>query len=155
MHSFNETKTIPYDANLLHNIIMDIENYPNFLPWCSSASILDRKENHLIAELEITFKGVSYSYISRVYSRKLGGSYEIEVEGVSGPCKYLKNSWVIKSINNCSEVKFFIDFELKSRILDMVVNMFFSTISEKIIGAFEARAKELSANSVILQPSYL
>lgn len=150
MRSFNETRIIPYDANRLHDIIMDIENYPNFLPWCSSATILSQKENHLVAELKIVFKGVSYTYVSKVSSRKTQDLYEIEVVGISGPFKYLKNIWRIKSINNHSEVKFSIDFELKSRILDMVVGVFFSTVTEKMIAAFEARAKELSIDSVIL-----
>ncbi|MDG1436547.1 MAG: type II toxin-antitoxin system RatA family toxin [Rickettsiaceae bacterium] len=144
MRSYKETKTIQYDASLLYSIIMDVENYPNFLPWCSYATILSKNEDYLEAELNITFKGVSESYVSRVFGVEDGSSYKIEVVGISGPFKFLKNNWVIESVNNGSEVKFSIDFELKSRILDMVVGVFFSTITEKMVAAFEDRAKELS-----------
>ncbi|MDP4708695.1 MAG: type II toxin-antitoxin system RatA family toxin [Rickettsiaceae bacterium] len=144
MHSLNETRVMPYDAALIHQIIMDIENYPDFLPWCSSAMILSQNEEYISAKLTIAFKSFSESYVSKVSSRKMEDGYEVETVAISGPFKHLKNVWKVKSLNNHSEVKFFIDFEFKSRILDMVMGVFFSTVTEKMIAAFETRAKELS-----------
>lgn len=144
MHSMDETRVMPYDADLIHSIIMDIENYPKFLPWCSSATILSQKEEYISAKLTIAFKSFSESYVSKVSSRKIDGGYEVEAVAISGPFKHLKNIWQVKSLNNCSEVKFSIDFEFKSMILDMVIGVFFSTATEKMIAAFETRAKELS-----------
>jgi coenzyme Q-binding protein COQ10 len=146
MHSLNETRVMPYDADLLHKIIMDIENYPTFLPWCSSAMILSQNEEYLSAKLTIAFKSFAESYVSKVSSRKIDDGYEVEAVAISGPFKHLKNVWRVKSLNNHSEVKFFIDFEFKSRILDMVMGVFFSTVTEKMIVAFETRAKELSVD---------
>lgn len=144
MHSLNKIKIMPYDANLIHSIVMDIENYPKFLPWCSSATILSQEKEYISAKLTIRFKAFSESYVSKVISHKTDDGYEIKVEAISGPFKYLKNIWDIKSLNNCTEVKFFIDFEFKSRILDIAIGGFFSNVTEKMIAAFEARAKELS-----------
>jgi coenzyme Q-binding protein COQ10 len=150
MYSLNETKMIPYDVNLIHQIIIDIENYPIFLPWCSSATILSKNEKGLSAKLTIAFKSFADSYVSQVSSRKIDNGYEVEAVAISGPFKHLKNVWRIKSLNNHSEVKFSIDFELKSRILDMVMGVFFSTVTKKMIAAFENRAKELSVDYIIL-----
>jgi coenzyme Q-binding protein COQ10 len=144
MHSLNETRVMPYDADLIHKIIMDIENYPTFLPWCSSAMILSQNEEYLSAKLTIAFKSFAESYVSKVSSRKMDSGYEVEAVAISGPFKHLKNVWKVKSLNNHSEVKFSIDFEFKSRILDMVMGVFFSTVTEEMIAAFETRAKELS-----------
>ena len=146
MHSLNETRVMPYDTDLIHKIIMDIENYPTFLPWCSSAMILSQNEEYLSAKLTIAFKSFAESYVSKVSSRKIDDGYEVEAVAISGPFKHLKNVWRVKSLNNHSEVKFFIDFEFKSRILDMVMGVFFSTVTEKMIVAFETRAKELSVD---------
>lgn len=144
MHSYSKNKIMPYKAELIKEIIMDIENYPKFLPWCSSATILSREEKYLLAKLDISFKGVSESYVSKVECTTIGKNYQINVEAVSGPFRYLRNVWEIKNINNTSKVKFSIDFEFKSRILDMVIGMIFTSATEKMIAAFETRAQNLS-----------
>ena len=57
----------------------------------------------------------------------------------------------MKSLNNGAKIDFSIDFEFKSPILNMVIGMFFSAAAEKMIVAFNARAKELyDEASVIL-----
>ena len=144
MHSYSKNKIMLYKAELIKEIIMDIENYPRFLPWCSSATILSREEEHLLAKLDISFKGFSESYVSKVLCTTIGKNYQIDVEAVSGPFKYLRNIWEIKNLNNTSEVNFSIDFEFKSRILDMVIGMIFTSATEKMVVAFETRAQKLS-----------
>ena len=146
MRSFQETRIMPYDAGLIYNIVMDIEKYPQFLPWCSSAVILSKNEEYLTAKLVVEFKNFSESYVSKVFSHQTSEGYDIEVQSISGPFRYLRNIWQIKSLNNASEVKFSIDFEFKSIIMDILIGIVFSTATEKMIVAFEARAKELSIN---------
>ncbi len=146
MRSFQETRIMPYDAGLIYNIVMDIEKYPQFLPWCSSAVILSKNEEYLTAKLVVEFKNFSESYVSKVFSHQTSEGYDIEVQAISGPFRYLRNIWQIKSLNNASEVKFSIDFEFKSIIMDILIGIVFSTATEKMIVAFEARAKELSIN---------
>lgn len=144
MHSFKDEKLLPYKAELIRDIILDIEKYPEFLPWCSQATILNRTENDITAELVITFKAFSESYISRINTSSDDGSYTINVEAIRGPFKKLTNSWSIKNSNNGCIINFFIDFEFKSMILDAVVGTFFSIATDKMINAFEARALYLS-----------
>lgn len=146
MHSFQETRVMSYDARFIYDIVMDIEKYPQFLPWCSLATILLKKKEYLTAKLAVEFKHFSKSYVSKVFSSQTSEGYNIEVQAISGPFRYLKNIWQIKSLNNASEVKFSIDFECKSSIMDTLIGLVFSTATEKIIVAFEARAKKLSIN---------
>lgn len=135
---------MPYKANLIREIIMDIEKYPEFLPWCKKAKIIAKNDDFFTAELFLEFKGFTESYVSKVMTSSENGSYCIEVVAISGPFKLLKNIWTIKQLDNGTKVDFSIDFVLKSRILDMIVGMIFSVATEKMIGAFEARANELS-----------
>jgi len=135
---------MPYKADLIDQIIMDIERYPEFLPWCQKARIISKSDDFLTAELCVEFKGFTESYVSKVTRNTKSGKHYIEVVAISGPFKLLKNIWSIKQLDNGAEVDFSIDFEFKSRILDLVIGMVFSTATEKMIGAFEARADELS-----------
>ena len=144
MHSFRETRIMPYKADLIDQIIMDIEKYPEFLPWCQKARIISKSDDFLTAELSVEFKGFTEKYVSKVNRDVKNGEYFIEVVAISGPFKLLRNIWSIKELDNAAEVDFSIDFEFKSRILDLVIGMVFSTATEKMIGAFEARADELS-----------
>ena len=148
MHSFKETKLMPHDAELLSQIVMDIEKYSEFLPWCSSAVILSKEDNLIVAKLEINFKGFSESYISRVIKEQTDNSYLITAEAISGPFRYLKNSWHIKQLQNGSEINFSIDFEFKSTILDMLIGLIFSVATKKMIAAFEDHANRLSQSIV-------
>ncbi len=150
MHSFKETRLMKHDADLISTIVMDIEKYSDFLPWCTSAIILSKSENIITAKLEVSFKGVSESYVSRVEKIQNLDHCLITTEAISGPFRYLKNSWHIKQLENASEVNFSIDFEFKSTILDMVIGLIFSAATKKMIAAFEDRANKLSQVSVIL-----
>ncbi len=144
MHSFKETRLMKHDADLISMIIMDIEKYPDFLPWCSSAVILSKNDNLITAKLGVNFKGFSESYISRVSKEQNLDHCLIIAEAISGPFRYLKNSWYIKQLENGSEINFSIDFEFKSTILDMVIGGIFSVATKKMIVAFEDRANKLS-----------
>lgn len=144
MHSFKETKVMPYKAKLINEIVIDIEKYPDFLPWCKKAKIIAKNDDFVTAELFLEFKGFTESYVSKVMTSFENNSYCIEVVAISGPFKLLKNIWTIKQLDNGTKVDFSIDFVLKSRILDMIVGMVFSVAAEKMVGAFEARADELS-----------
>lgn len=149
MHSFNDTRLLPYQAELVRDIVLDIEKYPEFLPWCSKAKLLSKAETELTAELTINFKLFTESYKSRIITTENKESFEINVEAISGPFKKLTNFWSIKKLNNDCEVNFSIDFECKSMILDSVIGTFFSMATNKMINAFETRARYIFQNSVL------
>lgn len=143
MHSFKETRLMKHDAEFISKIVMDIEEYPNFLPWCSSAVILSKATNSLTAKLKVSFKGFSEEYISKVEKEQNLDRCLIMTEAISGPFRYLKSTWDIKQLEKGSEINFSIDFKFKSTILDMVVGSIFSVAVEKMIAAFEDRANKL------------
>lgn len=149
MHSFNDTRLLPYDAKLVRDIILDIEKYPEFLPWCSDAQLLSKTQKELIAQLTISYKFFRETYKSLVITTETPEEFTINIEAISGPFKKLKNFWSIRKINNQCEVKFSIDFEFKSVILDAIIGTFFSMATNKMIKAFETRAYHISKTGVL------
>jgi coenzyme Q-binding protein COQ10 len=145
MTKFNVTKIISYDAELLKDIVLDIEKYPNFLPWCSGAQILSRKSDIITAELEVIFVPFKQSYISEVRVRELKeGGYLIDTRAISGPFEHLNSIWEIKMHDNGSLVQFSIDFALKSKILGSIIGVFFLNTAQEMVSAFEKRAHFIS-----------
>ena len=146
MHKFEQTKFLKYPAKFVNEIILDVEKYPEFLPWVGDVRIISKNNNHFVAKMIITFKGFCESYESLVRYGNEDGKYFVNVEAISGPFKKLINKWTIIEANDGCHVDFYIDFTFKSKILDMVVGVFFSIAVEKMINSFEQRAEELYRN---------
>jgi coenzyme Q-binding protein COQ10 len=139
------TKKFNYSKKDLIELVLKIDDYKNFLPWCINSKILtiDKNEENLkiTADLEIGFKTFREVYTSKVlYDNK---NSKIEVTSVSGNIKKLSNIWEFEIIDKKScNVIFFIDIELKNPLINIIFNKFFNYGFEKILNSFEQRAKE-------------
>lgn len=140
MHSFKEVKILPYLANDLFKLILDVDSYPKFLPWCSASRIISKTDYDIIAELVVQFKLFTEKYQSQIIPIITEEGYEIKVTAISGPFKFLTSIWKINQLKNGSSVSFFIEFELKSTLLDKVMSMFFKDMAQQMINLFEKRA---------------
>lgn len=153
MQKYNETRQVSFPAELIKEIVLDVEQYPEFIPWCSSAKILsgDTKEQTIKAELEIDFKAIQESYISKIhYFTDDNGCYNIEVQALSGPFSKLDNIWRIAPLPDAkANIEFSIEFAFKSALLNMFSGVFFSLATEKMINAFILRAEKLVSNKKI------
>ena len=128
----------PYAASKIFDLVLDVQEYPKFLPWCKSARIIERGDGYVIADLTIGYKMMTATYRSKV---KFTPS-RIDIEYVEGPFKKLHNHWQFKPLSDDScEVEFFIDFEFKSSVFQHMIELLFSEAVKVMVGAFEKRAK--------------
>ena len=145
MPSASIKKEIPCSKENLIKMVMDIEKYPEFIPWCLNGKIhnINDKGNkiEIIADLTIGKNFFSETYKSFVIYEK--SSDTISVSNIDGPLKHLENKWFFKEKGNNSEVDFYIDFELKNKILNLFMTKFFDIGLKKIADSFEKRALKL------------
>lgn len=147
MPSCKETKYLPYSASQMFDLVMDVEKYPHFLPWCLAAKIVNHLDKqHFEADLVISFKGFSEKYSSDVKASQLVDKFSIDVVAIDGPFKNLANRWQFRDISGGCEIEFFIDFEFKSIILGKIIGAVFEKATNKMIDAFENRAKQIYKN---------
>ena len=138
-------KIIPCKKEQLVEMVLDIEKYPEFVPWCIEGKIYDKNES---ADL-ITFNGdlkVGKSILNETFSSQVSYYKEkdkIIVTNLDGPLKHLKNEWKFKEINNSTQLDFFIDFELKNPLLNGIMKKSFELGLSKIAKAFEERARKI------------
>ena len=148
MPSLTQSKTLPFSAKKIHDLVMDIEKYPEFLPWCKQAKIVKIISAHnLQADLLINFKNFFEKYRSDVkHGKDTNDSYFIDVVAIEGPFKSLVNKWKIHELEKekC-QVEFFIEFEFNSIFLTKMIGTIFERAAEKMMNAFEERAKSSSA----------
>ena len=126
-------------------MVLDIEKYPEFVPWCLNSKIHNKidKRNivEITADLTIGKSFFNETYKSFVIYEKSSDS--IHVTNIEGPLKHLENKWFFKQKGNNSEVVFHVDFELKNKILNLLMIKTFDIGLKKIADAFEKRATEL------------
>ena len=145
MSSASIKKIIPCKKEQLVEMVLDIEKYPEFVPWCIEGRVQDKSES---ADL-ITFNGdlkVGKSILNETFSSQVSYHKEkdkIIVTNLDGPLKHLKNEWKFKEVNNTTQLEFFIDFELKNPILNGIMKKSFELGLNKIAKAFEERAIKL------------
>ena len=145
MPSASIKKEIPCSKENLIKMVLDIEKYPEFVPWCLDAKILNKNDKgdkiEITADLRIGKSFFNETYKSFVtYDKSLDS---VNVTNMEGPLKYLENKWFFKQKGENSEVDFYVDFELKNKILNMLMIKFFDIGLKKIAESFEKRAIEL------------
>ncbi len=145
MSSASIKKIIPCKKDQLIKMVLDIEKYPEFVPWCIEGRIYDKNESKDL----ITFNGdlkVGKSLLNETFSSHVSYYKEkdkIIVTNLHGPLKYLKNEWSFKEINSGTQLEFLIDFELKNPILNSIMKKSFELGLNKIAKSFEERAIKL------------
>ena len=132
----------------LIELVLDIEKYPQFVPFCLNSKVYERKEKGdlllIIADLTIGKGPFKDTYKSDVKFNKKDNS--IYVTNLDGPLKHLENKWHFKQENNITEVSFDVDFELKNDFLNILMTKSFQFGLDKIADAFQKRAEDLFSN---------
>ena len=145
MPSASITKKILCSKKNLIEMVLDIEKYPEFVPWCLGVKIhtnIDKGNTvEITADLTIGKSFFSETYKSFVIYDKSNDS--INVTNIEGPLKHLENKWIIRQKGDSSEIDFHVDFELKNKILNILMIKTFDLGLKKIADAFEKRADEL------------
>ena len=149
MPSASIKKEIPCSKEELIKLVLDIEKYPEFVPWCLGGKIHSKNDKgdkiEIVADLTIGknfFNGTYKSFV--IYDKS---SDSIHVTNINGPLKHLKNKWFFVQKGENSEVDFHVDFELKNKILNILMVKSFDIGLKKIADAFEKRAIKLFKDS--------
>ncbi|MGF1631156.1 MAG: type II toxin-antitoxin system RatA family toxin [Kiloniellaceae bacterium] len=136
-----EKRVLPYSPNQLYELVLDIERYPEFLPWCLGARIRTREQDLIVADLIIGFRMFRERFISRVEPDPV--AQRIDVTYAEGPFKYLDNHWVFEEHPQGCQIDFYVDFEFRSKLLQKLIESLFHEAVRRMVTAFETRANQL------------
>jgi len=150
VHTHKERRRMPYAVDDVYRVIADIERYPEFLPWCSRLKIRSSEEHDgktiLVASMTATFHLVSETFTSRITLDP--AAHAIDVEYLEGPFRTLINTWRLSADGqNGTLVDFFIEFEFRNRMLELLISTVFQRVVEKLVSAFEARVHAVQAKA--------
>jgi len=148
MSHFECRKILSYTPEEMFDLVVDIESYPEFLPWCADAKIIDRSSKAvynevLSADLTIKFNIMTQKYRSIITTKKDQDSYIIKIQSQHSVFEYLDSKWILGKHGSGSDVSFSTDFKFKSDFFQELIALFFEQVSVKIISKFEERAKKI------------
>ena len=138
------TRHIKRDKQKLIDFVLDIEKYPEFIPFCIDSKVYETKDEvneiKIIADLTIGKRPFVDTYKSNVRYDKKNDS--IHVTNIDGPLKHLENNWKFIQKDKLTEVRFDVDFEIKNKFLNLIMEKSFQFGLNKIADAFQKRAEK-------------
>ena len=143
MKSSNREEIVEHNAHELFDIVLDIESYPYFIPWCSAMKVHSKKENEIFADMIVWYK--------YFMPQKFGSHIEfdkkklnIKTTYIEGPLKDLKTNWLFKSLKkNRTLISFDVEFQFKRFLHQKIAETFYPLIENKMIESFKERADEI------------
>ena len=139
MPTHRERRFLPHTPEQLYDLVSDIEDYPNFLPWCVGLRVINRDDGVIRADMVVGFKLLREKFTSKV---NLTPKKRIDVQYLNGPFRYLENRWLFIEKDGGCEIDFFIDFEFRSLLLRKVMEPLFHEAVRRMVRAFESRATQ-------------
>ena len=143
MKSSKQEIIINHSAKDLYKIVLDIEKYSEYIPWCKEIIIKSRSNNEMLADMIVCYRYfLPQTFTSHVMfdSNKL----LINTNYIKGPLKDLSTEWLFKKLEiKKTKIIFIVKFEFQRLLHQKFAELFFGLIENKMIGSFKKRADEI------------
>ena len=143
MKSSKQEIIINHRAKDLYKIVLDIEKYSEYIPWCKKIIIKTRSKNEMLADMIVCYRYfLPQTFTSHVMfdSNKL----LINTNYIKGPLKDLNTEWIFKKLEiKKTKIIFNIKFEFQRLLHQKMAELFFGLIENKMIDSFKKRADEI------------
>ena len=129
----------------MYELVADIESYPAFLPWCSSARVQSRIGDRTVATLGIDYRGLRQSFTTENTATP---GRNIQLKLIAGPFRELHGEWQFQALGaNACKVSLSLEYEFTGKVLATLLGPVFNHIANTLVEAFVHRAEQLAADS--------
>jgi ribosome-associated toxin RatA of RatAB toxin-antitoxin module len=135
----HKTVFLGYSAEQMYSLVNDMDEYPNFLPWCGGVEVQHLDESRLLSTMGINYHGVKQSFTTENMNTP---PTQIRMDLVKGPFKHLTGTWNFKSLReDACKIEFDLEYEFSSKMLEQIIGPVFSKIAHTIVECFCKRAE--------------
>lgn len=138
----HRSRTVIYSCEQMYNLVNNVEDYAQFLPYCEQSVVHHRDEDEVQATLTIGAAGMSKSFTTR---NRLSANKMIEIRLVDGPFKHLEGFWRFDEEEGGCKISFDLEFEFAGAMFSMMLGPIFDQVTNKMVDAFCDRAEVLYA----------
>jgi len=141
MSSIVRSAIVAYSAQAMYDLVEDIEAYPDFLPWCRAARVVEREDGVTTAVLSVGLKGINQSFTTENVNTP-GESIRLRL--VEGPFSSFRAAWKFQELEtHAAKIEFSMDYELTGGVLAKVLAPLFDHIADTMVDAFSRRAQSV------------
>ena len=162
MPSFRTTRNVPFTPRQMFDLVADVERYPEFLPFCEALVVKQRDrqddKDSLVADMSVGYMAIRETFTTRVTFDP--AQMAVQAQGTAdsrGPFRQLENRWQFRPApDGCPggcQVEFFIAYEFKSMMLQMLVGALFDRAFRRYTRAFEERAQAIYGGGAAMMPA--
>jgi ribosome-associated toxin RatA of RatAB toxin-antitoxin module len=132
---------VEHSAEAVYALVDDVESYPEFLPWCRTANVLERGPGRTVATLTVGVRGVRQSFTTDNANRPGEG---IDLRLVEGPFREFSAAWRFAALGeHAARIEFSMEYEFSSKVLGKMLEPLFDQIADTMVNAFSRRADQL------------
>ncbi|CAC9445481.1 hypothetical protein [uncultured Gammaproteobacteria bacterium] len=141
MHQISKSAIVAYSCEQMYQLVNQINDYPQFLNWCSSTDILNQTEQEITASVSINKSAFRQTFTTL---NTLTPNARIDMQLKDGPFKQLNGAWIFTPLNdNACKISLELEFSFASKLVDMAIAPIFTSISNTQLDAFVERAKQI------------
>lgn len=136
---------VPFSSTQMYELVNNIEDYPQFLPWCAGTQILSRSATEIQATVHVA-KGIFHKSFTTV--NQLLTDKRIEMRLLHGPFSHLEGTWEFQATEKGTQVILNLSFEFANRLATLTLGPLFHQIASTMVQAFTQRAYQVYVNNV-------
>lgn len=141
MPTIARSALVSHSAAEMYRLVHDIEAYPDFLPWCYSATVTQQDGRQQVASITVDRRMQGMRFTTR---NSLVENESIHLDLVEGPFRQLSGVWRFSPIDgDACRVELQIEFQFKSRIFSALMGPAFTKICDTMVAAFVRRADDV------------
>ena len=161
MKNVKKSVLLWYSAREMYELVVNVEDYPRFLPWCDSATVLDRRAADpatgapagTTARLGLSYAGVRQSFTTR--NEEVQGE-SVKLKLVDGPFSQLDGVWQFKPLKQpgpgqpanpdgpmACRVEFDLTYAFSNRVFEAVLSPVFDQVANTFVDSFVKRAAQV------------
>ena len=138
MTTIHKSAIVPYSQERMYHLVMDVDSYHEFLPWCSKSRLLSRTDEFIEGEICVSHTGFNQAFSTRNY---LEPNNRMTIKLLDGPFKSLQGQWdFIELDKSNSKISLKLDFEFKNKLVSMALTPVFSQMANSMVDSFCQRA---------------
>ncbi len=131
---------VPYSPEKMFALVNNVNNYPEFLPWCDSCDILSQSDVEMKATIHIQKSGIKQSFTTQ---NTLEQNKSITLTLVDGPFQNLHGKWTFTPMGHGSEVSLYLEFEFSSKIATYGFGPIFNQATSTMLKSFINQARAI------------
>ena len=150
MKQVKKTVLLWYAAPEIYKLVVDVEAYPQFLPWCERAEILQRDESEVTARLHLAYAGIRHAFTTKNVQVK---DESVHVGLVDGPFSLLDGLWSFVPLplpcgpggsnGGACKIEFEMRYAFSNGVLDAAISPVFDRIANTFVDSFVRRAEQV------------